>query len=377
MKMVSKSGSDKSLSRAPSPFNGDPLADIVICTSDNFEFHLVKAILMVASPFFRDMFSLVQPTKENLSAELERIPISETKNTFEPLMRLCYPVDDPIIDDIVLLGSVLEAAMKYQLQEATKILKTSLRGFVPRMPLQVYAVACKLELEAEARLAANQWKSTHNLRDTPGSAFTSWISGGSYIPEMATISAGAYYRLLEYLRGSAIENFVTSTSKPASSTGSSSTAQQISRRKTEGADVILLSVEGTRFPVHSAVLRVAGADALLSPPPTSPTAGIPEIPTDLFSSTLDALLELCYPFSTLKFASLERSCAILDATLKYDVVEAANAAKQLIMGSAEKRPLSVYFIACMRSWAGEAEEDRKSTRLNSSHSGESRMPSSA
>lgn len=189
------SSGNQLFSTASGPFSGDPIADIVICTSDNVEFHLVKAILIVASPFFRDMFSLVQPAEENFTAELERIPISETKNIFEPLMRLCYPIDDPLIDSIVLLESVLEAAMKYQMQEATKILKISLCSFVKEKPLLVYAAACRLNLEAEARLAADQWKSTHTLKGAPDAAFISSISGGSYVPEMATITAGAYSTL--------------------------------------------------------------------------------------------------------------------------------------------------------------------------------------
>lgn len=94
-------------SLAEAPFDDKPLADLVIVTSDNVEFYLLKGILMVASPFFRDMFSLVQPAKEHVSVELDRVPISENKETFDTLIRLCYPVDDPVITDTPLLEKVL------------------------------------------------------------------------------------------------------------------------------------------------------------------------------------------------------------------------------------------------------------------------------
>ncbi|EKM49261.1 uncharacterized protein PHACADRAFT_54566, partial [Phanerochaete carnosa HHB-10118-sp] len=100
---------------APSPFDGKKPTDIIISTFDHVNFYLVKVILIIASPFFKDMFSLAQPPKE-VSTELDHIDVSEDCITFETLMRLCYPVSQPKITDWTLLEKVLEAAMKYQME---------------------------------------------------------------------------------------------------------------------------------------------------------------------------------------------------------------------------------------------------------------------
>ncbi|KAI0255963.1 hypothetical protein BJV78DRAFT_1113987, partial [Lactifluus subvellereus] len=42
------------------PFD-DADADIILRSSDQVNFHVYKVILSVASPFFKDMFSLPQP----------------------------------------------------------------------------------------------------------------------------------------------------------------------------------------------------------------------------------------------------------------------------------------------------------------------------
>ncbi|EKM61808.1 uncharacterized protein PHACADRAFT_80111, partial [Phanerochaete carnosa HHB-10118-sp] len=127
--------------------------DIIISTFDHVNFYLVKVILIIALPFFEDMFSLAQPPKE-VSTELDHIDVSEDCITFETLMRLCYPVSQLKITDWTLLEKVLEAAMTYQMEVAADLLKVTLRDFITQKPLQSFAVACRLQLEEEAVLVA-------------------------------------------------------------------------------------------------------------------------------------------------------------------------------------------------------------------------------
>ncbi|KIP05974.1 hypothetical protein PHLGIDRAFT_119382 [Phlebiopsis gigantea 11061_1 CR5-6] len=155
--------------KADAPFESDPIADVVIRKSDNVEFSLVRGVLQVASSF-RAMFALTQP--------------------------------DPVIKDTAMLKKVLEAAMKYEMSEAVDILQTRLRGFIQASPRSVYAVECRLELEEEARMAATEWKMASSLwlHDIFPRGFASSVAGGSYAPNMATITSGAYFRLLQYVR---------------------------------------------------------------------------------------------------------------------------------------------------------------------------------
>lgn len=104
---------------AKPPFNfpSSASADVLIRTADNVNFYLLKAVLTQASPFFNDMFSIQQPELPIASGAIldneDPIPVTENSQTFDYLMRLCYPVDYPVIKDLSLVESVLEAAIKY------------------------------------------------------------------------------------------------------------------------------------------------------------------------------------------------------------------------------------------------------------------------
>ena len=79
---------------AEAPFDEDSVDSVVLRTSDLVDFYVVKAVLGLASPFFKDMFSLAQPhTDPSLLAAKEPIVISETSDAIDCLFRLCYPVE--------------------------------------------------------------------------------------------------------------------------------------------------------------------------------------------------------------------------------------------------------------------------------------------
>lgn len=145
------------------PFD-DPAADVILRTADDFDFYVFKAVLRLSSPFFRDMFSLTQPpasTESNCSAvdSTPVISITEKSTTIDFLLRLCYPTRNPPISDLSLLENVLEAAEKYQIEEAIHLTRDSVRKFVASHALDVYAISCRFGYEVEARLAAEAWRS--------------------------------------------------------------------------------------------------------------------------------------------------------------------------------------------------------------------------
>ena len=84
------------------------------------------------------------------------------------LLRLCYPVTDPAINELNEVADVLEAAMKYQMEEATAMMRKLLLTFLDTKPLQVFAIACRLQLATEAEVAAIE-VAIKNALKTPGS----------------------------------------------------------------------------------------------------------------------------------------------------------------------------------------------------------------
>ncbi|TBU42399.1 hypothetical protein BD309DRAFT_828908, partial [Dichomitus squalens] len=168
---------------AGTPFD-NPAADVVIRSRDGVHFRVRSAILAEASPVFSEM--LVSPECERTADGKYMIAIAEESDTLDPLLRLCYPVADPTFASLTDVRLVLAIAIKYKLEEASLILKKTLRAYMKDEPLRVWASACLLRLEDEARGAA------HALfgKEIPVKA----------PPEFEEISSGDYFRLTKFLR---------------------------------------------------------------------------------------------------------------------------------------------------------------------------------
>ncbi|GBE89542.1 hypothetical protein SCP_1602040 [Sparassis crispa] len=102
-------------------------------------------ILSEASPFFKDMFSLQQAivdhTKCDSTGEYRDgrrvIAVGEDSRTLKGLLRLCHPITDPELNDLIVVKAVLEATLKCQMDEATAITRKALRSFAPAEPLRI------------------------------------------------------------------------------------------------------------------------------------------------------------------------------------------------------------------------------------------------
>ncbi|KAJ6581662.1 hypothetical protein B0H19DRAFT_930117 [Mycena capillaripes] len=170
------------------PFD-DETAD-VICRSlpDNIDFRVHKSFLSVASPFFKDMFSL--PQSED--TDLQVVPFQEDKETLGTLLRMCYPhwtlLDcQPLFSTIERVLAVFTAARKYAMDGVEREVRAVLVDphFVEPEPLRVFALAVKHLLYDEAKVCAR-----YTLR-LP-------VLGMDYTSELQHITAEAYYRLQEY-----------------------------------------------------------------------------------------------------------------------------------------------------------------------------------
>lgn len=337
---------------AAAPFDENPLADITITTCDGVDFYLVKGILAMASHFFRGMLSLKQPIEGQPAVLVPSISVSEDSQTFDALMRLCYPIRDPLIHDIRLLEKVLEAALKYDMDEATQLMREKFRTYSKSQTLAMYAAACRLDLEEEAALAASVWKKKQaDILKLSNPEFTATPAGGSYVPAMANISSAAYYRLLHsmYTKDTKDSRF---TSPPRTFATESACNFQIPSKV---ADVILRSTDDILFYAHRAVLLLAFADKLLGPEAVSESNGSDaEVAVDLDSASLRALLHFCYPLSPQQCRGLPQAILVLKAAAKYDMTSIVCSVKETLMTFIDTDPLAVYFTASIHGWTSEA-----------------------
>jgi BTB/POZ domain len=169
-----------------------PDADLILVsnTSEGAAFHVHKFILATASPFFQDMLSLPQPRSECCAQDkLPLIHIPESRDTIDALLRFVYPVPNPCISTLDELVPVLGAAVKYDFEVVISTLRKLLLSphFLLTSPTRVFAIACRFDLEDEARLAS-QYTLRVNVLDCPLSE------------DLKHITAYSYHRLLDLHR---------------------------------------------------------------------------------------------------------------------------------------------------------------------------------
>lgn len=335
--------------------------DVTFITSDGVQFFVYKVILAVASPFFRDMFSLAQPSTRQ-SPTQEPIAISEDSQTWDHLLRLCYPVKDPIFHDARDVGKVLQAALKYQLDEAAELATKLLHNFLSGHVLDVYAIACISKLESEAKRAARVWRKAQTFTDT--GAFSSTVAGAAYSSSMAKVSAGAYFRLIQYGVGERVLEQPFCEPEPIGSDcdDTGAVSSESTELYTDDADVIIQSSDGINFPAHILVLRIASAEALLgddykSLPADENGTGLPLATVNVPSGVLSRLLALCYPLraDTGYTGDLHTTCTLIRTAAKYNMTRVVTRIRDNLQSHISTHPLAIFFLAVELGWKKEAE----------------------
>ena len=348
---------------AQTPFD-DMAADVILRSHDGVDFYVYRTVLAIASPFFKDMFSLPQTIQAREQTVRQPAPavvdFSEDSQTLDHLLRLCYPIIDPVIKELTEVEDALEAAIKYQMVEATVILQALLRTFGPSDPLKVFVIACRLQLEAEAKAAAQHWR-----RKCPQGISTKgkppdWTvtsAGASYLPEMAQISAGSLFRLLCFVRtGNEPPSFLEADCPPTVTPSGDAKENTVSEHLFvyEDADIILQSSDGIDFRVHKVIISLASTDLVDKSSITHDALPVIVVPEN--SHTLAKLLELCYPVGDSDLGDLNTAHAVLSAAIKYKMTKVIQLAKKQWMGLVKTAPLRVYFIAVRYGWKEEAQE---------------------
>ncbi|KAJ8519733.1 hypothetical protein ONZ45_g3333 [Pleurotus djamor] len=143
---------------ASAPFDG-PNADLILRSSDDVDFHVHKILLLMASPFFGKNPETNQPLGDSTGTNnLPLISVRENSSTLDSLLRYCYPVTDPIINDISTLHNVLKAASNLNMSTVTARMENSYQALamteIKDFPAKAYALACHHKWGVVARQAA-------------------------------------------------------------------------------------------------------------------------------------------------------------------------------------------------------------------------------
>lgn len=143
--------------QAASPFNR-PTADVILRSCDEVIFRVHKLILSEASSVFETLFTLPQPPPQE-TEDVDGLPVvqfTEDSQILDKLLRIFYPVADPVFTDALQIIPVMEAAIKYEVEVARELCAKTLvqPNFLKSDPFTVFAIAYRFRLSHETRLIA-------------------------------------------------------------------------------------------------------------------------------------------------------------------------------------------------------------------------------
>ncbi|KAJ7502629.1 hypothetical protein B0H11DRAFT_1989394 [Mycena galericulata] len=123
----------------------------------------------------------------------------------------------------------------------------------------------------------------------------------------------------------------------------------------EDADVILRSSDEVDFRVFKLILSLSSSffkDTFSLPqaPDLSKGADIQVVEILEDSHVLDKLLRFCYPCEDPVVKTLDEIHAVIEAMMKYDMLEVVKRAKQVLRSFAKSHPVAVFAISCRYEW---------------------------
>ncbi|EPS94929.1 hypothetical protein FOMPIDRAFT_1133383 [Fomitopsis schrenkii] len=336
---------------AGDPFN-KPNADIVLRTSDAVHFLVHMVVLGLTSDFFDGMAKVPQPCG---TAERAVVDVQEDSATLDALLRYMYPCDDPILGDVMRVGDVLRAAVKYQADTVAQRLRRQLSMFDD--PRRVFTVACLADLEDVAYQAAVEWcqDDSYDLEDT-------------YVAEMSVLSTGTLFRLLRfcdaYKRNIELPTHYEFT-RPAGPTASPAeptetlTAPSPFDRPSAHANIVIRSRDNIDFYVIEDLINLASnklgtllhdsRDNFVRSRDGYRILALPEP-----AAVLLPLLQLTYPGASPHFHDWRLLTAVLETAYKYELVRAAELTKRAWVNEIASEPMRSYFVAVRQGWEAEA-----------------------
>ena len=346
---------------APShPWVNTDDADIVLRSQDGVEFHVHKVVLAFVSPYFKHMFHL--PSNDGQSLP---IVVPESSQIWESLLRLCYRVDEPSLQNIDAIANVTAAAIKYEFPYAIRFMRKGLLSYIPSNALDVFAIAYRLDLLEEARKAASSLHSKGPSKVKAGAIeWPSTLEGKTFSPKIQSLlSAGDLFRLLKYLGTEPCPKLYSW--KPISAPHPATILDL--GFDTGDADLILKSSDGVEFRVHKLIIFLASANHLCNAPIESDDSTLPVIRLSENSVTLGTLVSMCYPIQGVDFEDLS-VVHVLRAAMKFEMKKIIQTLRVKLAHDIEKDPLRIYFTSIAVGLKEEAIKASKVFALSSDDS---------
>jgi hypothetical protein len=137
-----------------------PNADIILQSSDLVNFRVHRLVLVTSSPFFRDMFSLPQPSDDVAPDGLPVLHLSETAEVLNSLISMLYPVLPEMPRSMDNTLALLAATEKYDMGAIQSFIRAEVSCKQLLSPsdsggaFHMFTAACSKQLIPEMETAA-------------------------------------------------------------------------------------------------------------------------------------------------------------------------------------------------------------------------------
>jgi hypothetical protein len=136
-----------------------PDASLIIQSSDLVNFRVHKLLLVMISPFFKEMLSLPQPPDSESVDGLPMVPVSEDAELLNSLISMIYPVRPVVPASYEKVLDLLSACQKYEMVSVQSSIRAEVdRGSFPAPVgtevFRAYAIASRRRLIPETERAA-------------------------------------------------------------------------------------------------------------------------------------------------------------------------------------------------------------------------------
>ncbi|KAF8262355.1 hypothetical protein EI94DRAFT_1553194, partial [Lactarius quietus] len=133
--------------------------DIIIQSSDLVTFRVDKAILSMSSPIFADMFSLPQPSFNEVLDGLPVVRLSEDAETLNSLLTMLYPIPSVVPNSYDKALELLAASQKYDMVSVQSAICTEIKSRGPivltgTVAYHGYAISSSAKLLPEMETSA-------------------------------------------------------------------------------------------------------------------------------------------------------------------------------------------------------------------------------
>jgi len=134
-------------------------ADIIIQSCDAVNFRVHKLVVSLSSLFFNDMFSLPQPSDQEVVDGLPVVRLSEDADVLKCLLTMLYPIPSIIPNSYDKTLMVLAALQKYDMEGVQSRIRAEIRDKNLPMPtgaatFRAYAIAGIRGLSSEKEMLA-------------------------------------------------------------------------------------------------------------------------------------------------------------------------------------------------------------------------------